>query len=167
MTQYMRNMYLVKSEPNLMQLCIKILAQHCNTLNQYSSGNAQSHDNTPPPAHARVLWISETPPEFDVNDGISSQRYINSVYVTHIQPKHYRQILGQEFSIIIYDIADGIRANPLYAVIGTLQLGGIMLLLSPTTDMASLPSALPKSYSESSFCWGSQYFFCKIWCVTF
>ena len=149
MTQYMRNMYLVKSEPNLMQLCIQILAQHCNTLNQYSSGNAQSHDNTPPPAHARVLWISETPPEFDVNDGISSQRYINSVYVTHIQPKHYRQILGQEFSIIIYDIADGIRANPLYAVIGTLQLGGIMLLLSPTTDMASLPSALPKSYSKS------------------
>ena len=150
MTQYMRNMYLVKSEPNLMQLCIQILAQHCNTLNQNSSCNAQSHDKKPPLAHARVLWISETPPGFDVDDGISGQRFINAEYVTHIQPKHYRQILGQEFSIIIYDIADGIRANPLYAVIGTLQLGGIMVLLSPTTDMASLPSALPRSYSESS-----------------
>ena len=66
MTQYMRNMYLVKSEPNLMQLCIQILAQHCKTLNQNSSCNAQSHDKKPPLAHARVLWISETPPEFDV-----------------------------------------------------------------------------------------------------
>ncbi|MEN8770271.1 MAG: GNAT family N-acetyltransferase, partial [Glaciecola sp.] len=156
MNHYLRNLYLVKSDPDLMQCCIQILDQHCKTLTEYNSCANQTHYLKPRMTQPKVLWISETPPEFDVNDGISGQRFIHSVYVTHIQPKHYRQILGQEFSLIIYDVAEGIRANPWYAVLGTLQLGGIMLLLSPTTDLASLPSALPMSYSESSFFVGSS-----------
>ena len=134
MNHYLRNLYLVKSDPALMQSCIQILEQYCKTLNEYTSCDSQTHYKKTPMTPPRVLWISESAP--------------NYAFVTHIQPKHYRQILGQEFSLIIYDVAAGIRANPWYAVIGTLQLGGVMLLLCPTTDIASLPSALPMSYSE-------------------
>jgi tRNA(Met) cytidine acetyltransferase len=142
MNHYLRNLYLVKSDPDLMQCCIQILDQHCKTLTEYNSCANQTHYLKPRMTQPKVLWISESPP--------------NSDFITHIQPKHYRQILGKEFSLIIYDVAEGIRANPWYAVLGTLQLGGIMLLLSPTTDLASLPSALPMSYSESSFFVGSS-----------
>jgi tRNA(Met) cytidine acetyltransferase len=158
MNQYLRNLYLVKSDPDLMRCCMQTMDQYCKTLNEYTSSTSVSHAKN---KSSSILWISETSPEAmgavfaDHYSSMLSQRMIK-----HIQPKHYRQILGQEFSLIIYDISLGIRANPFYAVIGTLQLGGALLLLAPSDDtkitdsrvnsIARLPSALPQSYSSQS-----------------
>lgn len=150
MKHYLRSLYLVKSDPDLLQYCMQNLDQYCKTLCEYTSCNNQSHHKNlrtpqtpataPRTSQPRVLWISDS-----LN--ISSEN--PSRHITFIHAKHYRQILGQEFSLIIYDVSSGVRANPWYAVIGTLQLGGTMLLLTPSLELAYLPSALPMSYIDS------------------
>ena len=105
-----------------------IIHEKCHALHQ-SSTQAGHEGNL-------ILWITEQP--VDPVPGIK-----------YIAPKHIRQILGQEFALVVYDISQGIRANTLYTVMGSIHLAGCLLLISPTLALASLPSALPQSFSTS------------------
>jgi len=49
----------------------------------------------------------------------------------NIKTNQYRQYLGHEFSTFIYNTWQGIRANALCALAGTVQKGGVMVLLCP------------------------------------
>lgn len=51
---------------------------------------------------------------------------------SNIKTKQYRQYLGHEFNTVIYNAWQGIRANALSALAGTVQKGGLMLLLCPS-----------------------------------
>ena len=104
---------------------LTIIHEQCHELIQFNT-QAGSKDKL-------ILWITEQPvtpiPGFK-----------------HIAPKHARQILGQEYALVIYDISLGIRANTLYSVMGCIHLGGRLILLTPYTDISLLPSALPQSF---------------------
>ena len=104
---------------------LAIIHEQCHELVQFNT-QAGSKDKL-------ILWITEQPvtplPGFK-----------------HIAPKHARQILGQEYALVVYDISLGIRANTLYSVMGCIHLGGRLILLTPYTDIALLPSALPQSF---------------------
>ncbi|MCY7296662.1 GNAT family N-acetyltransferase [Alteromonas sp. a30] len=68
---------------------------------------------------------------------------------TCIENSKYRQFLGQEFNALIYNAWQGIRANALSALAGTVQKGGLMLLLCPAFDSwpAYKDPELPKRIS--------------------
>ncbi|KZX01258.1 hypothetical protein JL49_07205 [Pseudoalteromonas luteoviolacea] len=51
-----------------------------------------------------------------------------------IWPQHLHQILGQEFQFVCYDGYSGIVPNKLTAAAGTVQAGGLLILLLPVLD---------------------------------
>ncbi len=53
---------------------------------------------------------------------------------SHLLPHHYRQLLGQEWSHIIYDVYSGINANILGAASGSVKAGGFFFMVAPPTD---------------------------------
>ncbi|TQF72801.1 GNAT family N-acetyltransferase [Pseudoalteromonas luteoviolacea] len=67
-----------------------------------------------------------------------------------IWPQHLHQILGQEFQFVCYDGYSGIIPNKLAAAAGTVQAGGLLILLMP--ELATLENwcdpALNKWLSE-------------------
>lgn len=104
---------------------VNLIHERCNELIQFNT-EAGFEDKL-------ILWITEQP--VTPIEGVK-----------HITPKHARQILGQEYALVIYDISLGVRANTLYSVMGCIHLGGRLVLLTPYTDIALLPSALPQSF---------------------
>lgn len=52
-------------------------------------------------------------------------------------PEHLHQILGQEFSLVIYDGYSGIHPNKLAAASGTVKAGGMLVLLLPELESLS------------------------------
>ncbi len=52
-------------------------------------------------------------------------------FISNISNNEYRQFLGQEFNVIIYNTWTGIRANAMSALSGAVAQSGVMLLLCP------------------------------------
>ncbi|WP_125720292.1 GNAT family N-acetyltransferase [Pseudoalteromonas rubra] len=46
-------------------------------------------------------------------------------------PEHLHQVLGQEYSSVVYDLYSGLLPNKLAAAAGTVQAGGLLILLAP------------------------------------
>ncbi|TMP36245.1 GNAT family N-acetyltransferase [Pseudoalteromonas rubra] len=46
-------------------------------------------------------------------------------------PEHLHQVLGQEYSCVVYDLYSGVLPNKLAAAAGTVQAGGLLILLAP------------------------------------
>ncbi|WP_125563019.1 GNAT family N-acetyltransferase [Pseudoalteromonas rubra] len=46
-------------------------------------------------------------------------------------PEHLHQVLGQEYPFVIYDLFSGLVPNTLAAAAGTVQAGGLLIVLSP------------------------------------
>lgn len=51
--------------------------------------------------------------------------------LTHIEVSQYKQHLGAEFDLVIYDAFDGVKPSALYALEGTIGRGGLLILLCP------------------------------------
>ncbi|WP_081225543.1 GNAT family N-acetyltransferase [Pseudoalteromonas luteoviolacea] len=67
-----------------------------------------------------------------------------------IWPQHLHQILGQEFQFVCYDGYSGIVPNKITAAAGTVQAGGLLILLVPELDILKewCDPALEKWLSE-------------------
>lgn len=71
---------------------------------------------------SQVLWVTS------VTDlSLSSESHV-------IPAKKARTVLGQEFSVIVFDAFSGFDVNAFAAVSGTLRGGGVLLLLTPSPD---------------------------------
>ncbi len=68
---------------------------------------------------------------------ISSKPIANHAYLT---TANYRQMLGQEWPLIVIDARDGLRANLLAAAAGSLAAGGLLIIITtPLSDWLSQP----------------------------
>ncbi|KJZ02460.1 GNAT family N-acetyltransferase [Pseudoalteromonas piscicida] len=88
----------------------------------------------------------------------SSKTLENAVW-----PEHLHQILGQEFSNLVYDGFSGIVPNKIAAAAGTVKAGGLLLLLLPELDELAhwLDPAITRWCSEGQT--PKQSYFLKRW----
>lgn len=97
-----------------------------------------------PLAHRQLLiingdsrWVEEhTTAAINSLDNCPSIGWLGTVYaqiaVAANRPLTlYKQLLGQEFDIAIYNAYDGLRPNALLALAGTVKAGGTLIVLSP------------------------------------
>ncbi|MFT5541049.1 MAG: tRNA(Met) cytidine acetyltransferase [Glaciecola sp.] len=68
----------------------------------------------------------------------------NSRSTIHSDLTQYKQQLGTEFDVLVYDAFDGIKPSALYALEGTIGRGGLLLLLCPKlTDWPEYEATSP------------------------
>ena len=69
------------------------------------------------PSSASSCWLGSKPLDIAVN--------------THRSLPLYRQTLGQEFDVAVYNAFDGLRPNAILAIAGTVKRGGVLIILAP------------------------------------
>lgn len=78
--------------------------------------------------HARstALLLSKSALKFDNVDDVN--------FLTTCQISQYKQQLGTEYEIVIYNAFDGLKPSALYAIEGVIGKSGILVLLSPKLE---------------------------------
>jgi tRNA(Met) cytidine acetyltransferase len=86
--------------------------------------------------HGDMLWACQ-----QAHSILAQQSMDNIIWVGHggdthhsITAKQYHQYLGREFQAVVYNCYDGMRANALGALSGTIVQGGLMILICPALD---------------------------------
>ncbi len=97
-----------------------------------------------PLAHRQLLiingdprWVEEhTSAALSTLDDHPNIGWLGTLYApvavaTHRPLTLYKQVLGQEFDIAVYNAYDGLRPNALLALAGTVKAGGTLVVLAP------------------------------------
>lgn len=99
--------------------------------------------------HSALAWIRQQLPQLNTSHSlwVGHPEHADAVGMPHLQASQYRQWLGRETSLLIWDGWQGNPPDALAALSGTLQAGGLLFWLMP--PLASWPDHADPDYART------------------